>query len=102
MDSPLSVQFHAAYDASQLSVAELWLRYFAIGGAASEMEVDAYLNGAIALPAIQHDMLALAINERLDEITPPSAPYSRDFLPTDCVDEHLPDRAPDDPHRPSS
>jgi len=97
MDSPLSVRFHAAYDASQLSVAELWLRYFAIGGTASELEVDAYLNGAITLPAVQHDMLALAINERLDEITPPSAPYSKEFPPTDCVDVHLPDGASGDP-----
>jgi hypothetical protein len=98
MDGPLSARFHAAYDASQLSVTELWLRYFAIGGAASELEIDAYLNGVIALPAVQHDMLALAINERLAEISPPSAPYSKDFPPTDCVDEHRPDGAPGDPH----
>ena len=40
-----AVRLHGAFDASQLTVAELWLRYFALGGEASEMEVDAYLNG---------------------------------------------------------
>ncbi|MDF2826601.1 MAG: hypothetical protein K0R68_4009 [Mycobacterium sp.] len=74
MTDSASVRFRQAYDAAQVSVAELWLRYFALGGVASELELDAYLNGAIALPALQHDMLAHAINERLDEIAPPSAP----------------------------
>jgi hypothetical protein len=89
MTSPGSAQFHAAYEASNLTVAELWLRYFALGGEASELEVDAYVNGAIALPAIQHDMLAHAINERLDEIAPPEAPYSKDFMPIEYLKEYL-------------
>jgi hypothetical protein len=88
MTEPLSARFHAAYEASGLSVAELWLRYFAFGGAGSEFEVDAYLNGAIALPGIQHDILAHAINERLDEIAPPAAPYSEDFMSI-YLDEYL-------------
>jgi hypothetical protein len=94
MDDSLSAQFSAAYKASELTVADLWLRYFALGGEASELEVDAYLNGAIALPAAQHDVLAHAINERLDEIAPPLAPYSGDFMPLDYVREYLdgPDR----------
>jgi hypothetical protein len=78
-------------------VGELWLRYFALGGEASEMEVDAYLNGALALPAIQHDMLAHAINERLDEIAPRRAPYSEDFMPVEHVENYLWDRDRDDP-----
>jgi hypothetical protein len=89
MTEPLSARFHAAFEASELSVAELWLRYFALGGAASELEVDAYMNGALALPAIQHDMLAHAINERLDEIAPPNAPYSEDFMPISFLHEYL-------------
>jgi hypothetical protein len=89
MTESLSARFHAAFEACELSVAELWLRYFAMGGAASELEVDAYLNGAIALQAIQHDILAHAINERLDEIAPPSAPYSEDFMPIDFLNEYL-------------
>src|SRR5882757_10512362 len=89
MTGPLSSQFRDAYDASKLNVAEVWIRYFALGGEASEMEVDAYLNGAIALPAFQHDMLAHAINERLDEIAPPAAPYSEEFMPIDYIAEYL-------------
>lgn len=89
MTEPLSARFHDAYDASQLTVGELWQRYFALGGDASEMEVDAYLNGAIALPGLQHDMLAQAINERLDEIAPPRAPYSADFMPIEFLEDYL-------------
>ena len=89
MTSPLSTMFHHAYEASELTVGELWLRYFALGGVATELEVDAYLNGAIALPALQHDMLAQAINERLDEMAAPRAPYSGDFMPSDYLDEYL-------------
>jgi hypothetical protein len=73
---------------------ELWLRYFALGGEASEMEVDAYLNAAIALPAIQHDMLAHAINERLDEMAPPRAPYSDDFMAVEYLEGYLRDDEP--------
>jgi hypothetical protein len=89
MTEHLSARFHAAFEASKLTVGELWLRYFALGGAASELEVDAYLNGAIALPAIQHDMLAHAINERLDEIAPPPAPYSDNFMSIDFLQQYL-------------
>jgi hypothetical protein len=89
MTGPLSARFHDAYGASDLTVPELWLRYFALGGDASELEVDAYLNGALALPAFQHDMLAHAINERLDEIAPPKAPYSGDFMPPEFVETYL-------------
>jgi hypothetical protein len=77
--SDLTQNFGNAFDAAELSVDALWLRYFALGGDAGRFEIDAYLNGAIALPPMQHDLLAHAINERLDEITPPRAPYSADF-----------------------
>lgn len=77
--SDLNKRFHDAFDAADLTVDELWLRYFSLGGNAGRFELDAYLNGAIALPPMQHDMLAHAINERLDEIAPPRAPYSYDF-----------------------
>jgi hypothetical protein len=91
MTASASERLHEAYEASRLTVPELWLRYFALGGEASEMEVDAYLNGALALPAFQHDMLAHAINERLDEIAPPRAPYSKDFVTLDYLQDYLED-----------
>jgi hypothetical protein len=94
----LSERFHDAYGASDLTVPDLWLRYFALGGDASELEVDAYLNGAMALPPFQHDMLAHAINERLDEIAPPRAPYSDAFMPPDFLEEYLWDGDPGEPN----
>jgi hypothetical protein len=72
-------RFRDAFEAASLDVTELWLRYFAYGGLASRFELDAYLNGALALPPLQHDIVAQVINERLDEIAPPRAPYSSDF-----------------------
>ena len=74
-----SDRFLTAFEATGFTVDDLWLRYFSIGGNAGRFEIDAYLNGAIALPPLEHDMVAHAINERLDEIAPPRAPYSRDF-----------------------
>ncbi|WP_028270653.1 hypothetical protein [Arthrobacter sp. UNC362MFTsu5.1] len=64
---------------ADLRVEELWLRYFSIGGIAGQFEVEAYIHGAIALPALQRDILAHALNERLDEIHAPDgrASYSR-------------------------
>jgi hypothetical protein len=76
----LNARFQRALEAADLTVDELWLRYFSMGGEAGRFEIDAYLNGAIALPPIQHDVVAHVINERLDEIAPPRAPYSDDFM----------------------
>jgi hypothetical protein len=89
MPNSLSQRFHDAVESCGLSVSELWLRYFALGGDAGEIELDAYLNGAIAFPALQHDLLAHAINERLDEIAPPRAPYSDDFAASFIDDSDL-------------
>lgn len=75
----LHQRLHQAFEAAHISVDELWLRYFSLGGDAGRFELDAYLNGAIALPPSQHDVVAHAINERLNEIVPPRAPYSDDF-----------------------
>jgi hypothetical protein len=75
----LSQQFRHAFESADVSVDEMWLRFFGLGGEADRFELDAYLNGAITLPPIEHDILAHAINERLDEIAPPRAPYSADF-----------------------
>jgi hypothetical protein len=61
-------RMHAAFDAAHLSLDELWLRYFAFGGTAGRVEIDAYLQGLLSLSPVQHDMLAHALNERLDDI----------------------------------
>lgn len=72
-------QLLAALRASELGVEELWLRYFALGGEVGKMEIEAYLNGLLPLSRVQHDLIAHAINERLDEIAPPRAPYAAEL-----------------------
>ncbi|MCM6773159.1 serine/threonine-protein phosphatase [Nocardia sp. CDC159] len=67
-----------ALQRAQLGVEQLWLRYFAIGGSAGLWEVDAYVHGLGALETLQRDVLAQAVNERLDELTwSHRATYSR-------------------------
>lgn len=63
---------------ADVSMEELWLRYFTLGGLAGQFEVEAYIYGAMALPALQRDVLAHALNERLDEMLSEAtrAPYS--------------------------
>lgn len=68
-------ELRSAYGHAELTVQELWLRYFALGGDAGPTEVDAYLNGLMPLSQAQHNILALAVNERLEELPPPRAPY---------------------------
>src|SRR5215207_4126178 len=66
-----------AFSRAGLTLEQLWTRYFALGGAAGLMEVEAYLHGLMPLPALQRDMLAHAVNERLDELTwPHRVPYT--------------------------
>ena len=64
-----------AFHGAELTVEELWIRYFALGGDAGKVEVEAYLSGLMPLPSLQHNILAHAINERLDELGPRRAPY---------------------------
>nr|AKA59455.1 serine phosphatase [uncultured bacterium AR_456] len=67
-----------AFQHARLSADQLWLRYFALGGEAGPLEVHAYVHGRTELPARQHDMLAHAVNERLDELASTRrASYSR-------------------------
>ncbi|QKV73185.1 PP2C family protein-serine/threonine phosphatase [Amycolatopsis sp. Hca4] len=67
----------ATFARSDLTLEELWMRYFALGGSMSLLDLDAYLNGLVPLPRVDRDMLAHAVNERLDEVSGPArAPYS--------------------------
>jgi hypothetical protein len=72
----------SAFRRADLTVEQLWLRYFALGGEVGPTEVEAYLAGLMPLAPLQHDMLAHAVNERLDELTPSRAPYSRILQPS--------------------
>jgi hypothetical protein len=51
-----------------LSQDELWMRYFALGGAAMPTEFEAYLAGALDPEPAQHDILVHALNERSMEL----------------------------------
>jgi Stage II sporulation protein E (SpoIIE) len=54
---------------AELTLEQLWTRYFALGGDLDLVDVDAYVSGLGQLPRLQRDMLAHAVNERLDELS---------------------------------
>lgn len=73
---------------SDLPVNELWVRYFTMGGTAGEYEVDAYINASYALPILERDILAQAVNEMIDSLPPPSrALYSYEMADDDAAPE---------------
>lgn len=51
-----------------LTIAELWLRYFTLGGMNSPIELDAILHGALSPSDFDYDIVAHAINERFLEL----------------------------------
>jgi hypothetical protein len=62
-----------------LSVDDLWMRYFALGGMSSALEIEAYLLGALVTPSNVHDRIAVALNERFAELDRDHpVPYSAD------------------------
>ena len=71
---------HAVLEAARtqagMSFFDLWIAYFALGGAAEPDVVRAYLSGRGA-HSMDYDVLAQAINERfLDQGTTYPVPYS--------------------------
>ena len=60
--------FRAARERGELTVQELWLRYLALGGNGDVFDIDGYLQGLLPLDTHQQDILAVALNERLDEV----------------------------------
>lgn len=51
-----------------LTIAQLWVRYAALGGVVDRVEIDAFLSGMLTLDPLQQDVLAHAVNERLDDL----------------------------------
>jgi Stage II sporulation protein E (SpoIIE) len=71
-----------AFRHAGLTLEDLWTRHFALGGELDLVEVEGYLAGLLQIPETQRDVLAHAVNERLDELTGQwRAPYSRTVLP---------------------
>ena len=60
--------FQAARVRGELTVPALWLRYLALGGKGDAFDIDGYLHGLLALDTLERDILAVALNERLDEV----------------------------------
>lgn len=58
----------AARRRAGLSVHELWLGCFELGGDVGPLELEAYLHGLMPLAAAQRDVLSQAVNERLAEL----------------------------------
>ena len=64
---------------TRLSVADLWYRYFGLGGMRSALDVEAYLYGALVADDYDRDLLAAALNERFAELgADHPLPYSDD------------------------
>lgn len=78
---------------ADLTVADVWVRYFSFSSAVAEYEVHAYLQGLINLPRLQRDLIAQAVNELIDEQPDPRrAPSYADLdhisgLPRDNPDD---------------
>jgi hypothetical protein len=53
---------------ADLTHSELWLRYFELGGMSSAFQLEALLCGALTPTAHDHDLIAVALNERFAEI----------------------------------
>jgi hypothetical protein len=62
-----------------LSQGDLWLRYFELGGMSAGFELEGILYGVLAASPYDHDIIAVAINERLVELGGrPAVPYLLD------------------------
>ena len=69
-----------ALSVARISVGDLWLRSFSIGGNIGEYEIQAYLGQLLSLPALERNILAHAANELIDEQPSlPHAPYTDDL-----------------------
>ena len=51
-----------------LSDLDLWMRYFELGGMGGELEIAAYVHGALVPSVHDHNVLAHALNERFGEL----------------------------------
>ena len=49
-------------------MADLWFRYFSLGGMSTALEVEAVLFGALVASPHDRDVLAVALNERFAEL----------------------------------
>ena len=68
MSSQASVQqFREVLSETGLSLEGVWVNYYALGGAVSRFELEAYLGGLLELDDLECDLLADATNELLSD-----------------------------------
>ncbi|MHA7280278.1 GAF domain-containing protein [Arthrobacter sp. MDT2-2] len=66
MSTPTHVQrMREALSIAHLSVEDVWVSYYGMGGSVSRFEIEAYLAGLLILPANECDLLAEATNDLL-------------------------------------
>ena len=51
-----------------LSIGQLWWAYVAIGGTASPTDLAGFMSGEVVPDALQYDLVAQALNERLGDL----------------------------------
>ena len=97
----------AARVRAELTVHDLWLRYVALGGTGDAFDLDGYLQGLLPLEKFEERVLAVALNERLEEVhraalipLPTATPHEADGDARRVVIEELLGRDPSRP-RPS-
>jgi hypothetical protein len=59
---------HAAFVASGLTLSELWLGYFGLGGNSSELQLSRYVAGTDHPDDHEHDLIAQTLNERFQDL----------------------------------
>jgi hypothetical protein len=92
IDAPDDQLNRARIDAG-LSLDELWLRYFELGGMNTPVELEAHLYGALTASGHNHDLIAHALNERFVELgRNHPVPYSA-ISRSEASDVHRPSRA---------
>ena len=64
---PAGFSLSDGWDLSGLTLSQLWLRYLAVGGTASQTQVGQYASGQVRPDKHQHNMIAHAINEHFTD-----------------------------------
>jgi hypothetical protein len=67
-----SAHRHQLFDAARIkaewTVQQLWVEYLALGGTGDAFDIEAFLQGLGSFSDHQQDVLATAVNERLEDL----------------------------------
>ena len=77
--------FETARTRAGWTIQQLWVGYLAVGGTSDAFDIEAYLHGLGPLSDNQQDILANAVNERLDDLyRTAQVPYLKPATLTPC------------------